>query len=388
MFLCTNSNVCISFKILLPNIQQIASSMIDAFFTPIPEETYQPFKGKKALLGGNVQAHFLTFPKLQKPKIALIGLGDRANEVRKQLYSLAWRFDKLPIVDLGNIVQTSDKKQQEFAISEAIGELISLNITVIVLAETDPQLYAHFNAYRNSDDSVELVHVSSTLNFDKDSDLNRIVSTNQNKHLFNIDFLGTQSYLITQETSNTLEKLYFENYRLGMLRNQMEETEPVLRSSHLMSFDLNSIRFSDAPGVSQPNPNGFYAEEACQIARYAGLSNKLSSAQFYGFSHSPCPITDNLAAQLIWYFLDGYITRYNDHPDKEDADYLIYRNKLESTGHEINFYKSRKSNRWWMEIPHPYDNQTFFIGCSYKDYQLVCDGEMPDRWWRAYQRLI
>ena len=31
MFLCTNSNVCISFKILLPNIQQIASSMIDAF---------------------------------------------------------------------------------------------------------------------------------------------------------------------------------------------------------------------------------------------------------------------------------------------------------------------------------------------------------------------
>jgi hypothetical protein len=91
---------------------------------------------------------------------------------------------------------------------------------------------------------------------------------------------------------------------------------------------------------------------------------------------------------LIWYFLDGYITRYNDHPDKEDADYLIYRNKLESTGHEINFYKSRKSNRWWMEIPHPYDNQTFFIGCSYKDYQLVCDGEMPDRWWRAYQRLI
>ncbi len=388
MFLCTKTNVCISFKIVLENIQQIATSMIDAFFTPIPENIYQPFKGKKAFLGGNIQAHYLTFPKLQKAKIAIIGLGDRSNFVRSELYSLTWRFEKLTIVDLGNIVKTDDKKQQEFAISEAIAELVALNITVVIIGENQSRLYAHFNSYRNQDEAIELVHVSSTLNFDKDSDLNRIVSTNQNKHLFNIDFLGTQSYLITQDTSNTLEKLYFENYRLGMLRNQIEESEPVLRSSHIMTFDLNSIRQSDAPGVEFPNPNGFYAEEACQIARYAGLSNKLTSTQFYGFGSNPCRITDALTSQMIWYFIDGFLTRYNDHPDKEDPDYLIYRNKLESTGHEINFYKSRKSNRWWMEIPHPYDNQTFFIGCSYKDYQLVCDGEMPDRWWRAYQRLI
>jgi hypothetical protein len=41
-----------------------------------------------------------------------------------------------------------------------------------------------------------------------------------------------------------------------------------------------------------------------------------------------------------------------------------------------------------MEIPHPYDKKTFFIGCSYLDYETVCNDEMPDRWWRAYQRLM
>jgi hypothetical protein len=52
------------------------------------------------------------------------------------------------------------------------------------------------------------------------------------------------------------------------------------------------------------------------------------------------------------------------------------------------FYKSRKSNRWWMEIPHPYEDRTYFIGCSYSDYETVCADDMPDRWWRAYQRLM
>jgi hypothetical protein len=369
--------------------------MLDAYFTPINDSIYLPFKGKKSTLGAKIKLHTTSFPKLNKSKIALFGLGDSADQIRTQLYNLNWRFDNLEIVDLGNIVGTTDPKQREFAFSEALGELNQLNINCIILGDSEGMLFSHYHAYRNHSEPIEIVNICNGLTFDSGTELYRIVSHDKNHHLFNIDFVGTQAYNISSNTASILEKLYFENHRLGNIRAQIEETEPVLRSSHLMMFDLNSIRSSDANALSNPSPNGLYAEEAAKIARYAGLSNKLSSAYFYGcdlnnpiFSAQQIQQTSLLVAQMIWYYIEGFTTRYNDHPHPGDTDFLIYRNKLENTGHEITFYKSRKSNRWWMEIPHPYDNNSFYIGCSYNDYVMVSNGEMPDRWWRAYQRLI
>jgi hypothetical protein len=41
-----------------------------------------------------------------------------------------------------------------------------------------------------------------------------------------------------------------------------------------------------------------------------------------------------------------------------------------------------------MEVPHPYEDRTVLLGCSYADYQKACDDDLPDRWWRAYQRML
>jgi hypothetical protein len=53
------------------------------------------------------------------------------------------------------------------------------------------------------------------------------------------------------------------------------------------------------------------------------------------------------------------------------------------------FYKSNLSERWWIEIPvkNNLTKQNFFISCSYEDYQLACNNEIPDRWWRYLHRL-
>ncbi len=369
--------------------------MLEAYFTPISESISSPFKGKKNTLGAKIKLNNSNFPKLNKAKIALFGLSENANLIRTQLYALNWRFDSLEIVDLGNLVQTNDTKQREFAFSEALGELNQLNINCIILGDADGMLFSHYLAYRNHSEPIEIVNICNGLSFENGTELYRIVSHDKNHHLFNINFIGTQAYNLSTNTTNILEKLHFENYRLGNIRAQIEETEPVLRSSHLMMFDLNSIRSADSNALSNPSPNGLYSEEAAKIARYAGLSNKLSSAYFYGFypdytQYTSFSIqqTSMLVAQLIWYYIEGFTSRFNDHPTADDSDYLIYRNKLENTGHEITFYKSRKSNRWWMEIPHPYENNSFYIGCSYNDYLMVSKGEMPDRWWRAYQRFI
>ena len=96
----------------------------------------------------------------------------------------------------------------------------------------------------------------------------------------------------------------------------MEEVEPVIRDADMVSFDVSAIRQSEAPGNNNASPNGFYGEEACQIARYAGISDKLTSIGFYEFN----PSFDNnhqtahAVAQMIWYFIDGVVNRKNDFP--------------------------------------------------------------------------
>jgi len=380
--------MCISPTNYLKEHTEFAHRMLTDFFTPVPESVWAPLKGKNQFVGGKLKINSTSFPKLKKTQIALIGLSESANLFRKYFYDLTWRFGDLDMADLGNLVETSDEKQRQFALSEAIGELLNLNVIVIIVGGNIHSTFSHYKAYRQHNEPIEIVNVSPAIDFEEGTPLRQIL-VDKPSNLFNIDFVGTQAYYITENTASLLEKMYFENHRLGEVRNSIEETEPILRSSHLLMFDLNSIRLSDAPGTSNKSPNGLYAEEAARISRYAGISNKLSSAFFYGLDENNLDSTSHqLLSQMIWYFVDGVTARYHDHPEQNHPEFLIFRNKLNSTGHEITFYKSRKSNRWWMEIPHPYENKTFFIGCSYRDYEMVCNGEMPDRWWRAYQRLM
>lgn len=364
--------------------------MLDAYFTPIPEALYSDAYINKHLIGGHLKVHYKSFPKIGNAQVAIIGVGEQANRTREEFYQLTWRFDQLKVVDLGNFKEPNDPQQRHFAVSEAIGELLSLNIIVIILSDDKSHLKSHFHGFRDSKTPLEVSMVSPGIQLEPGSEcLELLQDPAHTKNLSNIDFMGTQAYYISQHTAEQLERYNFENYRLGNLRNDIEEAEPILRSSEMLFFDISSVRLSDAPESCKPTPNGLYAEEAAKICRYAGLSNKLQSATFYGLNtNRTSSSSDILVAQLIWYFLDGINSRYNDHPTKNDSNYLIYRNRLENTGHEITFYKSRKSDRWWMEVPHPFDDETFFIGCSYKDYQQVCNGEMPDRWWRAYQRYL
>lgn len=363
--------------------------MIEAFFTPLIEQKF-PNENSKNHFGGNIQINKKSFPLLDKIKIAIIGLDPAANQIRKSLYSLSWRFGNLPIADLGNIVKPEDQKQQNFAISEALGELQQMNIAVILLSGVEAPYVSHYHSYRNQTKSLEFVHVTPNVNFTEGSPLNQILKEEKsNNRWLNFDFIGTQSYFTTEESANILEKYHYENYRLGKIRSDIEEVEPVLRSSHSLIFDVSAIRHSELPNSKSPGPNGLYAEEAVAISRYAGLSNTLNTFLIHGYNEEiNCEISTLLIAQMIWYFVEGVMSRFNDHPQRNHPDYLIYRNKLEETGHEITFYKGNKSNRWWMEIPNPYEDEVFFMGCSYNDYQDVCNGIMPERWWKAYKRMI
>jgi hypothetical protein len=98
-----------------------------------------------------------------------------------------------------------------------------------------------------------------------------------------------------------------------------------------------------------------------------------------------------LIAQMIWYFVEGFYNRKADFPLNPKSQYLIYKTTLTHDEHELVFVKSKKSDRWWMQVPYPANgslNERFhLVPCRYEDYQLATSGEMPDLWWRTYQKL-
>jgi len=190
-----------------------------------------------------------------------------------------------------------------------------------------------------------------------------------------------------------MEKLFFDVHRLGNLSGQIAYAEPVIRNANMVSFDVNAIRSSDAMASANATPNGFYAEEACQLCRYAGFNDKLTSIGFYEFN----PAYDNngqtamLLAQMVWYFIDGVYNRKKDFPLNPKSQYLIYKTSLKHDEHELVFVKSKKTDRWWMQVPYPTggskNERSHLVPCSYDDYKIAISGEMPDLWWRTYQKL-
>jgi hypothetical protein len=191
-----------------------------------------------------------------------------------------------------------------------------------------------------------------------------------------------------------MEKLLFDVNRLGDFYGNVAVSEPIIRNANLLSFDISAIRSSDACGNGNAGPNGFYGEEACQICRYAGMSDKLTSIGFYEFNpaYDSNGQTAMLLAQMIWYFIDGFYHRKKDFPLQPKSQFLIYRASLKDNTHELVFVKSKKTDRWWMQVPYPVGNSKneryHLVPCRYEDYQIAVSGDMPDLWWRTYQKLI
>ena len=163
--------------------------------------------------------------------------------------------------------------------------------------------------------------------------------------------------------------------------------EPVFRDADLVSLDFNAVKQSDAPGHFHPSPNGFYGEEICQLAKYCGMSDVLSV--FIISEVNPAFDINNqsshLAAQSIWYFIEGFSQRKVEKPDDSDK-FTKFIVRLDSIDHDLIFYKSEQTDRWWIEIP-SLKKKSYLISCSYEDYLLAGNQEIPDRWWKAYQKI-
>ncbi len=362
-------------------------------------------------LGNNIKIYDTKFPDLSTIDMAIVGIADKKGNInaknyestpdyiRKQLYLLhTWGYN-FKIADIGNIISTKSQTENYNILSNVVRELLSQNIIPIILGGSHDLTYGQYNGYKSFEKKLNLVIVDSKIDFiEKNNDINNesflyTILTTQIAQIFNFSLIGYQSYFVQPQIIAKMEQMHFDFYRLGTFRYNIEEVEPILRNADMLSFDITAIRQSDAPGSNNSSPNGFYAEEACQIMRYAGMSDKLTSIGFYEVNPrlDINSQTAQLVSQMIWYFVDGFYNRKNDIPLNDKKEFVKYIVTIKDNGSNLNFWKSKKSGRWWIELPfikgkdeyHPHH----LMPCSYIDYQNACKGEIPERWLKVYQKM-
>ncbi len=77
------------------------------------------------------------------------------------------------------------------------------------------------------------------------------------------------------------------------------------------------------------------------LTRYAGMSDKLTS--FGIFEYNPLfdqhKITAQLIAQMLWYFVEGFVNRKGDLPASDSTDFARYNVRIEGQEEEVIFFE-------------------------------------------------
>ena len=378
------------------------------FLAPVDTEILDFISGLSSQqLGSKIVLHTeKQFPDVNKIKIALIGvLENRGSKtaisevdliaVRKELYGLYPGNWDASIADLGDILAGNTVEDTYFALRKVASALIKKKIIPIVIGGSQDLTYALYRAYDDLEQMVNLVAIDSKFDFGKESEevsatsyLTKIIIDEPN-NLFNYCNIGYQTYYNSQEEIDLVEKLFFDGYRLGEVSNNISISEPVFRDADLVSLDLNSVKSADSGNFVSFSPNGFNGKEICSLSRYAGISDKVSL--FGIFNHNNSVQESVIIAQIIWYFIEGFHYRSNEYPFGSRENYLKYIVPLEEE--ELVFYKSNKTDRWWIEIPFISNGnnklkRNTLLPCSYEEYLAACNQELPERWWKAQRKNI
>lgn len=382
------------------------SSDLSIYFSPVNIDG----NWSEDQIGSKIYSYKSDFPELSRKGYALIYVpefrGDSSvhfdsplpDDFRKEFYALnngiIWHQN---FYDLGTILPGNELKDTLHAIKTVVQELNRLQIIPIIVGGSQDLTLAMYDAYSNLEQLVNICTIDSALDLgtpDQEVSSNAYLSkilVQRPCHLFNLANIGLQIPYAGAKEFDLFEKLYFDICRLGEFNADFKKAEPHLRNADLISLDFTSIKASELL-FKGGNPNGFYAEQICQIARYAGMSDKVSSFGIFNY-YNITEVSNKLLAQIIWYFIDGIENRTGDFPLGSKKDYVKFTVFIEESGHEIAFYKSNKSARWWMEVPYPAKEGSKYerhhmAPCDKEDYDNAMNNVIPDLWWKTFQKLV
>lgn len=357
----------------------------------------------------DLHQHAGQLPDLKGVKFAILGVAESRNDInymgerldfdaiRKAFYQLYPGNWTTAIADLGDIQPGAEVTDTYFAVKTVLAQLIELGVIPIILGGSQDVAYAQYRSYDDYGRMVNLVNVDQRFDLgdaekpiSNKSYVGKII-VDKPYNLFNYSVLGYQSYLNPPAEIALMDKLYFEAVRLGQLVADITEIEPVMRDADMVTMDVTAIKGPELSYKYKDSPNGFDSREVCAIARYAGISNKVSSFGVYELKDfDEASNGASLIGQILWYFIEGVNFRFDEGDLDDERMYTLY--KVPIHDEVLLFRKSNRSGRWWIELPiissvnNKLKTQTL-LPCTYGEYLSATKQEIPARWFKARQKL-
>lgn len=351
---------------------------------------------KEGQIGKSIDIFQDAFPDLTHADIVIAScdelrgdgqLGSASAEtdaVRKELYSLYYWHKQIKLADIGKVKTGMHISDTYAAIKTVAKEVIQQNKIFLLIGGSHDLVLAVYEAYREMNKVIEVTGIDAYIDLSLDNPVrskNFLMEllTGDPNFIRHYNHIGFQSYYIHPHMLETMDKLRFDCYRLGKVKEHIEEMEPSFRSSDMVMFDVAAL--GAATFWDGSSPNGFNGEEACTLMRYAGMSDRLKALGIYGYDKKRDPQL-NLAkqiAQMIWYYIDG--VQYGRTEANLNEQDMFIECHLEFAAIETTFLKSRKTGRWWMKMP---DGK--YVPCAESDFNAAGNNELPERWLRLQER--
>jgi formiminoglutamase len=239
--------------------------------------------------------------------------------------------DNLRIVDIGDVV-AGELEAMHDAASNIAKQLIADGKIVIAMGGGHDVTYPLAKGFANANAEFGVINIDAHLD---------VRPKKNGQHHSGSSFrllleegivkgrqfaeIGIQSFAVSREHFEWLLQqgsriLMFEDATTAHLPNAFEECEFAVTHGDpdfpvYLSFDMDCVRASDAPGVSAPAPIGFLAEEVYELAAAAGLSKSVRMLDIVEVSppHDVDGKTSRLAARMITAFLAGVANRHVRH---------------------------------------------------------------------------
>ncbi len=308
--------------------------------------------------------------------------------IREELYKMYDWHPSVKVADMGCLIEGATVGDTRAALRTVLEEIAAAGKVAIVLGGSHDLTLQQYECFKKRGQTINAAVIDMLIDLEdtegiSDTGFLMDMLTEQPNFVRHYSHLAFQSYYVNPNMLETLDKLRFDCYRVGRVREQLEEMEPVLRNCHLVSIDMNAIRYPDARFLGNGSPNGLFGDEMCQLARYSGMSSNMASLGIYNYSAESDIDRQGakLIAQMLWYFVDGFWVARQESPLQERNGFLEFNVSMD--GQMTQFLKSKRTNRWWLQLP---DNS--FVPCSYNDYLSAARNEIPERWFREQERIV
>ena len=352
---------------------------------------------KDGQLGSTIELYNENFPDIDDADIVIVGCGEQRGSglihgqskapdvIRRNFYQLYYWHKDVRIADIGNIKNGSLYTDSYAALRTVVQEILDAGKTAIILGGSHDLTLSQYQAYADNKKIIEAACVDALIDLNLDSPFKHEnflmeMLTGEPNFIRHYNHIAFQSFYVHPRMLETMDKLRFDCYRVGSVKENIDEMEPVIRNSNLFSFDISAIANAYAPS-NKITPNGLSGEESCLLMRYAGLSPNIDSIGIYGYNveQDKDELTAKQIAHMLWYVLDGRSRGRREAELDEKDSFNEYHTAFAEVA--TTFLQSKKTGRWWMQLP---DKR--FIACSYKDYLLASSNEIPERWLRAQER--